>query len=729
MSTQPVPCSSRVFLQTLLTSVVLLVGGFAATPAWGQVSSCGVSVSNQAEISYGEAGAILGGRSNLLNLTAQNIDALVQVQLTQVRTGNGSALPAVQLGQLTLSLQALGYTEAEAMTGSNAIAIALAQQVETTVPELRMQAARSALSQAVPAKSNLAQSLSTDAESQIRELSTLLVGGQDYRNGTQSGNTVLYEFVLTNYSANEQTVPLRGLPSNLAQPLTLPARSQVRLVITVTLGSASSAGGLVSMSLAAQNQGLQVTLTGPATPTAVQMTALPANPNIPGNIVCPTPVPLARATLLIPPSGGLVDPLGRLTGCNGELLADYRGFSVGLYNPNLNDPTGGLASLVGLTPTGPNTPYVGLVPNASNSNPFFLSSGEQGKYNFQLDLGRGQLDPGDTYILVVNPPQGSIYNQRRIRLVITSRVRDLVTYTATALDGQPISTSDGATTVTGTLTVNDAATVGLVLGVLSLRTNICQAQEIQISKTGDRVSAQPGDTVIYRLSVRNLSPSALNNLQVIDQLPLGFNYRPDSLRAELAGNQVTLNASRSGSTLTLTAPQLTLPAGQTLNIAYAATLTPDALRGSGINIATVQGQQTQSPFRIVRDGPAKFRVRPQAGMFFDSGTIIGRVFEDLNSDGEQQVGEPGIPHAVIFLEDGNRITTDVNGLFSVANVLPGYHTGVLDLSSIPGYTFAENQRFKERNSQSRLVQLAPGGMVRMNFGVRRLSPTAPGGKP
>jgi hypothetical protein len=69
------------------------------------------------------------------------------------------------------------------------------------------------------------------------------------------------------------------------------------------------------------------------------------------------------------------------------------------------------------------------------------------------------------------------------------------------------------------------------------------------------------------------------------------------------------------------------------------------------------------------------------------------------------------------MEDGNRITTDANGFFSVSNVLPGYRTGVLDLSSTPGYTFAPNQYFSERNSQSRLVHLEPGGLVRMNFAV------------
>ncbi|MEM7525674.1 MAG: hypothetical protein AAF360_18325, partial [Pseudomonadota bacterium] len=57
------------------------------------------------------------------------------------------------------------------------------------------------------------------------------------------------------------------------------------------------------------------------------------------------------------------------------------------------------------------------------------------------------------------------------------------------------------------------------------------------------------------------------------------------------------------------------------------------------------------------------------------------------------------------------------GLFSVACMLPGTRSGVLDFTSLPGYALAPNLYFKERNSQSRIVNIAPGGMVRMNFGV------------
>lgn len=420
---------------------------------------------------------------------------------------------------------------------------------------------------------------------------------------------------------------------------------------------------------------------------------------------------------------GLIDPLGRITGCAGETLPSYSGFSVSLYEADASGVE--LGSLVALTQTElPDIPNngisAGLEPNRQNSNPFFLSASD-GRYNFLLDDTRGQLAIGKQYILVINPPQGSIYNQRRVRLTITGRTGRQVSYTATSLDGRPLSTTTGVSSINGQLTIQDAEQVGLSLAAIDLNTTICQAQPIQILKTADRATAVPGETILYRLSVRNLANASVRNLTITDLLPLGFRFRENSAKAEFQNTLVPVSASENGSTITFTLPNITLPPSNgaqsaVLNLVYAATLTPDAIRGSGQNRALVQAIRSDNQ-DIVRDGPALHRLRVRNGILTDCGTIIGRVFEDKNFDGEQQPGEPGIPNAVIFLDDGNRITTDVNGLFSVANVLSGYRTGVLDSTSIPGYTLAPNRKFSERNSQSRLVRLAPGGLVRMNFAV------------
>lgn len=419
----------------------------------------------------------------------------------------------------------------------------------------------------------------------------------------------------------------------------------------------------------------------------------------------------------------LIDPLGRITGCAGETLASYAGFSTSIYEADASGVE--LGALVPLTPTElPDIPNNGIAPgldpNRQNRNPYFFS-GNDGRYNFLLDNARGQLAIGKRYILVINPPQGSVYSQRRIRLTITGRNAQQVSYNATSLDGKPLSTTTGATSIDGQLIVQDAAQVGLSLAAIDVDASICQSQAIQIIKTGDRSTAVPGDTVLYRLSVRNLASAPVSNLTITDLLPLGFRFRENSAKAEFQTAIVPVTASSNGSTVTFTLPNITLPASTgvqstTLNLVYAATLTPDAIRGSGENRALVQGTRSDNQ-DIVRDGPALHRLRVRNGILTDCGTIVGRVFEDKNFDGEQQPGERGIPNAVIFLDDGNRITTDQNGMFSIANVLSGYRTGVLDLSSVPGYTLAPNQKFHERDSQSRLVHLEPGGLVRMNFAV------------
>ncbi len=244
----------------------------------------------------------------------------------------------------------------------------------------------------------------------------------------------------------------------------------------------------------------------------------------------------------------------------------------------------------------------------------------------------------------------------------------------------------------------------------SNRTSVTTGQAIlELIKTGDRAAAEPGDTVVYRLALKNTGTSPANNISLTDTLPLGLRFLPQSLQASVTSGGTTSAvaispATVSGRTVTFTYPSLVDK--QTLNIVYAVIVTPDAVRGTGRN-------QAQEP----RSNIASHLIRIKPGILSECGTIIGRVFVDKNGDGEQQAGEPGVPNAVVFMDDGNRIVTDANGIFSLANVIGGNRLGTLDLNSIPGYQLAENKYFIERNSQSRLVRLEPGGLVRMNFAV------------
>ncbi|PSN18466.1 hypothetical protein C7271_12400 [filamentous cyanobacterium CCP5] len=241
-----------------------------------------------------------------------------------------------------------------------------------------------------------------------------------------------------------------------------------------------------------------------------------------------------------------------------------------------------------------------------------------------------------------------------------------------------------------------------------------QQTPFRIIKTADRAAAEPGDVVVYQLAVINDTATAAAPVTVTDQLPRGMQFLQDSVRStpsnptsvQVSGRQITFTFANLG-------------AGQTLTIAYGVLLTPDAVRGSGRNIA----QAAAPGFPTVE---AAFQVAIRPGIVSDCGTIIGRVFVDKNFDGQQQPGEPGVPNAVVFMDDGNRIITDPEGLFSLANVIAGNRVGTLDLTSLPGYTLAPNLYHISENSQSRLVRLAPGSLARMNFAV---TPTFREGQP
>jgi hypothetical protein len=131
---------------------------------------------------------------------------------------------------------------------------------------------------------------------------------------------------------------------------------------------------------------------------------------------------------------GLVDPLGTITGCNGLPLPSYAGYSVLLFNTvDRINPT----SIVALDRTNAAN---GIEPNITNINPFSLNNSTDGRYNFLFN--RGQTVIGKSYILVVKTPENSSYGERRVIIDITGFDGNILSYQATSLDGQPLSTTE-----------------------------------------------------------------------------------------------------------------------------------------------------------------------------------------------------------------------------------------------------------------------------------------------
>ncbi|OKH19922.1 DUF11 domain-containing protein [[Limnothrix rosea] IAM M-220] len=423
----------------------------------------------------------------------------------------------------------------------------------------------------------------------------------------------------------------------------------------------------------------------------------------------------------------LIDPTGLIVDCEGVPFDSYAGFSVALFNAA--GSTGAeLGSLVNLPSVSPadlaNSTIVNV--NPSNDNPFdvgitdSLDENLRGRFNFLLSPE--QIQPDDAYILVIQPPPDLLVDERRIRIAdfqLTGGVgSEQLTYRAISLDGLPLSVEDSVP-IAKEIVVPQGQQNAIFL--TTAVTPLCQSQAIRIRKTADRVTTQPGSFVVYQITIENLSTSTLENVTVNDRLPRGFSLLEDSVQAQIGDNSTPITTVVNGRSVSFEfqegLPGNADPSNNPVaRIAYVTEVNPDALRGDGRNVALASGDRTDNSF-VANDGPAIFEVDIREDLLSDLGTIIGRVFVDKNFDGEQQFGEPGVPNAVVFMENGNRIVTDKDGLFSVANVYPGWHTGALDLTSVPGYTLAPNPYILRKESQSQAVRVEPGGLARLNFAV------------
>jgi uncharacterized repeat protein (TIGR01451 family) len=337
--------------------------------------------------------------------------------------------------------------------------------------------------------------------------------------------------------------------------------------------------------------------------------------------------------------------------------------------------------------------------------------------NYQVVVTNVASVPADPVTVTDQLPVGFVYVANSVQAT-----PNVLTQTINPAN-RTLTLTFGALPAGGTITVNygvqvtadavngdgrntaQASAPGATTVTAAAQVTITSPPQLQIIKTSDRAAAEPGDVAVYRLVVTNISNVVASSVTITDQLPRGLTYVPDSVQTTPNPPTQVVN---TGSRLTLTFGAL--QPGQSISVVYAVLMMPDAVRGDGRNLA-----QASAPGATPVTATFQITIRP--GILADCGTLVGRVFVDRNFDGQQQPGEPGVPNAVIFMDDGNRILTDADGLFSLINVLPGYRVGTLDLYSLPGYSLAPNLYRIEENSVSRMARLSPGGMARMNFAV------------
>ena len=322
---------------------------------------------------------------------------------------------------------------------------------------------------------------------------------------------------------------------------------------------------------------------------------------------------------------------------------------------------------------------------------------------------------------------------------------DYVTANGTALAGSDYTTTSGTLTIpvntlTGTISVpvlNDAVAEPdeTFTVTLSNPSNATVADDVGIGTiTDDEIPIAPtsthllvlakraidkvivaGDTVEYEILLTNLTENELTALEVIDNLPFGFHFLPDSASIRLTGNDDIFKRPQmlqaTVSDPVEFAPPFDVPAGGTVAIRYMTRTGMSVTPGVHINTAT--------PFQNgkVAGNSASATVEVVADPIFEQTTIIGKVFIDKNEDGWQDLDEPGIPGVRLATVDGLLVETDAQGRYHLAAVdVNRFDRGTNFIIKLDVQTLPEGMEVISENP--RVLRITQGLMSRINFAVK-----------
>ncbi len=113
--------------------------------------------------------------------------------------------------------------------------------------------------------------------------------------------------------------------------------------------------------------------------------------------------------------------------------------------------------------------------------------------------------------------------------------------------------------------------------------------------------------------------------------------------------------------------------------------------------------------------PAAVVILYEFNAAFICSDVIGKVFDDKNQDGQQDEGEAGIPAARLATVNGDIITTDEYGRYSVPCAAIPQDIGSTFLLKLDPRSLPTGYRLTTENPKT--VRLTQGTMRRMNFGV------------
>lgn len=390
----------------------------------------------------------------------------------------------------------------------------------------------------------------------------------------------------------------------------------------------------------------------------------------------------------------VADPFGTVFAGRGGASAPVPGAKVSVYADQ---------ALTNLLPLESAFAYL---PNTENTNP--CNSDNLGHFSFGLAPAQVGTTAIPTKYFVNVKADGFV--QRLIEIDVRAGQSGLFSVTERALDGQPIAVAGGFSLTRNDVDINDLA---------DLAFNIPMFEEhgLEITKIVDQQRAEVGDVVTYRIEIRNPTVATVTGVIVSDHLPGSFHYVPGTGRLSLgaAPEQPLEPETAPGGGLIFRLGDI--GPGVAARLLYRVRIGVNTREGDNENVAI--GSGTFQNGDKTETGPARAVVRVGGGVFSTRQVILGRVFEDVNRNGQFDVSDKPISGARLYLTNGQSVITDSQGLYNFPAVGDGSQVIALDPVTIPsGYALTDGNSLSGK-SWTRLLRTPVGGgaLLRQNFAL------------
>ena len=295
---------------------------------------------------------------------------------------------------------------------------------------------------------------------------------------------------------------------------------------------------------------------------------------------------------------------------------------------------------------------------------------------------------------------------------------------------QPLAVTDINGVATGSIRSSHAgiSTITAVDTTDSIELNdhpsvrFTQPQVLRLTKSANKREAVVGDVVTYRIAISNTRAQDVTLVQLIDRLPANFKYVNGSARldgeviADPSGQRERIFTIGTVAGLVDTNGNGQADPGEDgyRELIYQLIVGAGAMPGEYDNSVSAIDVCASCQISNISTAAVSVVLDP----LLDLGTLIGKVFNDLDGDGYQDTGEAGIAGVMVALDDGTYVITDQYGRYHVPAIEPGHRLVKINLSTVPG------GHASSTTSTAQVVAVTPGLLVKANFGIQYQSETA-----